>query len=91
MFDATNTVITVSRDSVLRGYYVPKEKCWRLPLINKADSKELTTRTKTAPADILKASLAPPTEYINNAYKIKSQQELVHYYHAFAGFPTKAT
>ena len=33
----------------------------------------------------------PPTEAIANVYKLKTQPELVRYYHAAAGFPTKPT
>jgi hypothetical protein len=31
----------------------------------------------------------PPSEAIHNVYELKTQPELVQYYHAAAGFPTK--
>jgi hypothetical protein len=31
----------------------------------------------------------PPSDAIHNVYKLKTQPELVQYYHAAAGFPTK--
>jgi hypothetical protein len=34
---------------------------------------------------------SPPTDAIHNIYKLKTQPELVRYYHAAAGFPTKPT
>ena len=33
----------------------------------------------------------PPTDTIYNVYELKTQPELVRYYHAAAGFPTKPT
>jgi hypothetical protein len=33
----------------------------------------------------------PPTKAIASIYKLKTQPELVHYYHAVVGFPTKPT
>ena len=32
-----------------------------------------------------------PSEAIHNVYELRSQAEMVRYYHAAAGFPTKAT
>jgi hypothetical protein len=37
------------------------------------------------------AMQSPPTEAIANVYKLKMQPELVRYYHAAVGFPTKPT
>ena len=33
----------------------------------------------------------PPTEAVANVYKLRTQPEIVRYYHAAAGFPTKPT
>jgi hypothetical protein len=33
----------------------------------------------------------PPTKAIANVYELKTQPELVRYYHTAAGFPTKPT
>jgi hypothetical protein len=37
------------------------------------------------------ANRPPPTEAIYNVYELKTQPELIRYYHAPAGFPTKPT
>ena len=40
--------------------------------------------------DILRKQPAPPpTHLVNNAYEIRAQPQLIRYYHAAAGFPTK--
>ncbi len=33
----------------------------------------------------------PPTDTIKNVYELKTQPDIVHYYHSAAGFPTKPT
>ena len=33
IYDSYNTKITVSRAAVLEGWYVPKEKLWRIPMV----------------------------------------------------------
>ena len=33
----------------------------------------------------------PPSDAIHNVYKLKTQPELIHYYHTATGFPTKPT
>jgi len=42
------------------------------------------------PVELLPSSL-PPIEAIFNAFELKKQPELVRYFHATSGFPTKAT
>ena len=92
IYDAKNTVVTVSRRAVCRGYYDKRAQLWRLPLVNKGGKEEWrTATTKANPADILFNSPAPPTAHILNAYEIRAQPALIRYYHAAAGFPTKLT
>ena len=74
VYDATNTKITVSRSAVLKGWYDPAIKLWRVPLIvNGAATTALikgTNKIKTL-QDILRKHPPPPaTHLINNAYKI---------------------
>ena len=49
-----------------------------------------TIRTEQSPLELL-AEAAPPTDHLLNVYDLKTQPELVKYYHAAAGFPTKPT
>ena len=92
IYDATNTTITVSRDAVCRGYFDNKTNLWRLPLYHRSQSKERrTVATQQSPRTILFNSPAPPTEHIYNTYELQAQPDLIRYYHAAAGFPTKLT
>ena len=49
-----------------------------------------TILTVVSPIEIL-AEQAPPTDHILSVYELKTQTELVRYYHAAAGFPTQPT
>jgi hypothetical protein len=94
-YDSRNTKITVSRVAVLKGYYVPHEGLWRIPLVyNERPVKNETTETiawSKSPIEILQASPPPSTKHINSAYELKAQPELIRYLHAAAGFPTLPT
>ena len=94
IYDSRNTQITVSRGAVLTGYWVPSEGLWRIPLIKgkKIVNKNMETiATDKCPMTLLQNTSQPPTNHILNAYEIKKQPELIAYYHAAAGFPTKPT
>ena len=93
IYDANDVKITTTRGAVLRGWRVPKEGLWRIPLIEGA-CRSSNQNTDTAaisfsPQQIL-LDLPPPTQdIVSNVYEIKTKPELVRYYHAAAGFPTK--
>ena len=77
----------------MRGWRVPKEGLWRFPIVKFANphSNQNTDTVALArsPCQILE-ELPPPThEIVSNVYEIKTKPELVRYYHAAAGFPTK--
>ena len=92
VYDARNTKIKVSRATVLSGYYHEGTWLWRTPLVRGATADDIPTlETKSSPQDILRDAPPPPTEHIGSVYEIKAQPELVRYYHAAAGFPTKLT
>ena len=92
IYDATNTEITVSRGAILRGWRDASSGLWRIPLIpNPVDEDSDTTLMSATPDQALQASQPPPTEDVLNVYEVKTKPELIRYYHAAAGFPTKAT
>jgi hypothetical protein len=93
IYDSNNTKIQVSRAAVLEGWYVPHEKLWRIPLVKGVRARNNNTETiltEQSPLEIL-ADAAPPTDHILSVYELKTRPELVRYYHAAAGFPTKPT
>ena len=50
-----------------------------------------TYLSRRSPLEILGDSKQPPIDKICSVYEIKVQPEIVRYYHAAAGFPTKPT
>ena len=93
IYDANDVEIKTTRGAVLRGWRVPKEGLWRIPLVKGADhSSNRNTDTAAlskAPQQILQEMPPPTRDVINNVYELKTKPELVRYYHAAAGFPTK--
>ena len=91
IYDANNTQITVSRAAILRGWRCPDTKLWRVPLVQHVTNANTDTiLCDRSPSEFL-PERPPPTEAVANVYELKTQPELVRYYHAAAGFPTKPT
>ena len=93
IYNATNTEIRKTRGSVLRGWRLPGEGLWRIPLNDNATAESnlntKTVKTKELPSNLLKIQPPPPLQSIKNVYKFKIKPELVRYYHAAARLPTK--
>ena len=93
IYDATNTGFKTTRGVVLRGWRLPDEGLWRIPLDENVNSKSnintKTVKAKQPRSNLLKTQPPPPSKSINNVYKLKVKLELVRYYHAVSGFPTK--
>ena len=89
IYDANKTTIVVSRGAILRGWRCKQTKLWRIPLIKNVTNEN----TDTVLCDRCPTEFLPdrplPNEAIHNVYELKTQPELVRYYHAAAGFPTK--
>ena len=90
VYDLNNTTIKVSRSAVLKGWRDVKAGIWRIPLTKTVTNANTDTlATAQSPQELLQAT--PPLTNALNVYEIKKQPELVRYYHAAAGFPTKPT
>lgn len=94
MYNANDIKIQTTRGAILRGWRVPKEGLWKCMLVKDA-CKTSNQNTDTAclavsPQQLL-MHLPPPatSEAINTVYELKTKPELVRYYHAAEGFPTK--
>jgi hypothetical protein len=95
-YDARGTQREVTRQAVLEGWYVPEEGLWRIPLACRSSKSITNIKTDTcfsdrSPLEILGDSNQPPIDQICNVYDLKVQSEVIAYYHAAAGFPTKPT
>ena len=87
IYDANDTVITVSCGSILRGWRDNNIGLWRIPLVQ--DVTNVTTETtlsNKSPQDILATTPPPPPlatnqtgDAINNPYDLKTTPELVRY------------
>jgi hypothetical protein len=89
IYNANNTIITISCSVILRGWRCKQTKLWHVPLTKIVkNEKTNTVLCDRCPTEFL-PDRPPPVEAINNVYKLKTQPELVRYYHAAVEFPTK--
>ncbi len=91
IFDANNTEVTVSHAAILRGWRCPETKLWRIPLVKHVTNANTDTILCDRPPSEFLPERPPPTEAVANVYELKTQPELIRYYHVAAGFPTKPT
>jgi hypothetical protein len=91
IYDANNTIITVTRGAILRGFKCPMTGMWHIPLVDLIRNNNTKTVIVNRPPSEFLPAHPPPTKVIHNVYELKTQPKLVHYSHAAAGFPTKPT
>ena len=95
IYDKNNTEIKTTRAAVLKGWRSPQENLWRIPLVRLGEDVTAGTTdivaVAMAPQDILRAHPPTPPEELYNAYELRTKPELIRFYHAAAGFPTKPT
>ena len=95
VFDKKNTKITTSRAAVMKGWRVPGENLRRVPNVKENNQTNFdnsnTVLVKASPVELLQDCPSLKPESVANVYDLKTQQELVRYYHTAAGFPTKPT
>ena len=95
VYDVNDVTISVSRGALLRGWR-DDTGLWRIPLLPTVQQDNVTnvntdTVLVSKPPTELLANRPPPSDAVCNVYELKTQPELVRYYHAAAGFPTKPT
>ena len=100
--DADEVSRMISRHAILKGFYSPDEGLWRIPLGDVKGAKREnygageTIATRQRPIDILRDAPAPPApadlpDDLANVYELRANPQIIRYYHAAAGFPTKPT
>jgi hypothetical protein len=85
IYDVNNTTITVTRGAILRRFKCPMTDMWRIPLVDLVRNNNTDTVIVNCPPSEFLPARPPPAEAIYNVYELKTQPELVRYYHAAAG------
>ena len=91
IYDANNTKITTTRGAVMRGYRDKNAGVYRVPLVDNVQNLNTDTVIVNVPPSRLLQQHPPSYETINSVYELRSQDEIIRFYHAAAGYPTKAT
>jgi hypothetical protein len=78
----------------MTGWRCPTTKLWRVPL--KPDWKNMNTETtllseKATRIMMEKRGQFDPIEFVNSVYELPNLEQVIAWYHAAAGYPTKTT
>ena len=69
IYDLMNTKVTVSRQSVLKGWHSKNEGSWCIPLVSKPDNDNTeTVIVKCSFLELFGNSVQPSTKHILSAY-----------------------
>ncbi len=94
IFDAETAPFKVSGKVVLQGWRCPDTGLWRIPLKSTMDNFNTDTALlsqKATDSIVKKRGQVDPKEYANSVYELPNLEQVVAWYHAAAGYPTKAT
>ena len=91
VYDANITMITVSREVVLRGCREEGEDLWQIPIVETVQNNNTDTIIVNRPPTEFLPNRPEPSEAVHNVYKLKTHPEVVQYLHTAAGLPTKPT
>jgi hypothetical protein len=94
VFDTETTPFKIEGKMVMQGWRCPKTKLWRVPL--KPSWTNENTETTLLSQEAMKIMLSKrekidPLELVNSVYELPNQEQVVAWYHAAAGYPTKPT
>jgi hypothetical protein len=89
IYNANKTTIIVFHSTILRRWGCKQTNLWQVPLIKKIQYNNTdTVLCNQCLAEFL-PNRPPPSKAIHNVYELKTQPELVQYYHLAAGSPIK--
>jgi hypothetical protein len=91
VYDANNTIFTISRGAILHGFCDPVLNLYQIPLFDMVRNNNTDTIIVNRPPTEYLPDQPPPSKAVYNVYELKTQPELVQYHHASGGFPTKTT
>ena len=88
VFDTEAAKLQVEGKVVMRGWRCKETGLWRIPL--KPNWTNLNTETALLSQETSKI-LTSKAEFIQNVYELPNTEQVIAWYHAAAGYPTKAT
>ena len=88
IFDAEAAKFNVEGKMVLKGWRCNETGLWRIPLRENWSNQNTETALLSQESSNI---LTNKAEFINNVYELPSTEQVVAWYHAAAGYPTKAT
>ncbi len=91
IYDASDTIIAVTRGAILQGWWDAATKLWSIPLVAAVKNNNTDTVIVNWPPTEFISKRPPPMDAIHKIYEFKTQPDLARYYQAAAGFPTKPT
>ncbi len=91
IYDANDTIFTISKGAILRGFHDPVLNIYQILLVDMVWNNNTETIIVNHPLTEFLPDQPQPDEAVHNVYELKTQPELVRYHHASAGFPTKLT
>jgi hypothetical protein len=94
IFDAELANFKVTGKAVLKGWRCPETRLWRVPLQDNWNNLNTETALLSEQATNIvekKQELLGPSEFVNNVYELPNTEQVIAWYHAAAGYPTKAT
>jgi hypothetical protein len=94
VFDAEVSKLHITGEAVMKGWRCPKTKLWRVPLKEQWQNvnTDMALLSKTVTNIIMeKRNGSNDDEFINHVYELPNLEQVVAWYHAAAGYPTKAT
>jgi hypothetical protein len=91
IYNANNTIITITKGAILQGLQDKNSNLWRIPLVHMVWNLNTNTVLLNCPPNEFLLNQPDPVEAVHSVYKLKTQPEIVQYLHASAGFQTKPT
>ena len=94
IFDAAATPFQLQGSIIMKGWRCPRTKLWRVPLQEKWTN--INTETALLNQEVTniimnKRGEFEPTEFVNSVYELPNMEQIIAWYHAAAGYPTKPT
>lgn len=94
VFDAETTKLNIDGHIIMKGWRCPETKLWRVPLTEEMNNLNTDTAILSNEAtDIIlrKRENMDTTEFVNSVYELPNLEQVVAWYHAATGYPTKIT
>jgi hypothetical protein len=93
VFDAEAAKFNVEGHVVMKGWRCPITKLWRVPLTPNLSNINTDTglMSEQATEIIMKQRSNKNEEQLNSVYELPNTEQVIAWYHAAAGYPTKAT